>query len=192
MKVCRSPGASAALLLSQSPGAGSAPEAVPVQGVETCPRPTAHGAQGRRALAVLRCAASAGPSAFRVRTRAGCTISSSDPSQGGSWGRMAVWSLSWIVWRPPASASGRPEKAEPFVPFFRPSCTRGGARRRARGAPRCRAAGAPSLRAVQCPARTMPQAHMLPRAALTQFLCDANLRFSEGSLQTAHARACRP
>ena len=64
----------------------------------------------------------------------------------------------------------RSEKAEVFVPFFRPSCTRGGARRRARGAPRCRAAGAPTLGWVQGPVRTMPVRRMVPKAALTQFL----------------------
>ena len=170
MKVCRSPGASAALQIAQSPGAGSAPEAVPVQRVETCPQPTAHGAQGRRALAVLRCSKRGGPSAFRVRARAVDACPSSDPSQGGLWGRTT--SIMWlhVAGLVNAGPPRGPEKAEVFVPFFRPSCTRVGARRRARGAPRCRAAGAPSLRAVQCPASTIPSGACCRQHASTQFL----------------------
>ena len=156
MKVSRSPGASAALQIAQSPGAGSAPEVVPVQRVETCPRPTAHGAEGRRALAAMWCGKRGGPSASLVRVAPVDACPSSDPSQGGRWGRTT--SIMWlhVAGLVNAGPPPRPQKAELFVPFSRPSSTRGGARRRARGAPRCRAAGAPSLRAVQGPARTMP------------------------------------
>ena len=171
MKVCRSPGASAALLLSQSPGAGSAPEVVPVQGVETCPRPTAHGAQGRRALAAMWCGKRGGPSASLVRVAPVDACPSSDPSQGGRWGQRGLRKVLHYAGLVNAGPLSRSEKAEVFMPFFRPPCTRGGARRRARGAPRCRAAGAPTLGWVQGPVRTMPVRRMVPKAASTQF-CD--------------------
>ena len=115
MKVCRSPGASAALEIAQSPGAGSAPEVLPVQGVETCPRPTAHGAQGRRALTALWCSKRGGPSASLVRVAPVDACPSSDPSQGGLWGRTT--SIMWLHVAGLVNAGPplRLEKAELFL-----------------------------------------------------------------------------
>ena len=115
MKVSRSNLWSAALQIAQSPGAGSAPEVVPVQRVETCPRPTAHGAEGRRALAAMWCGKRGGPSAFRVRARAVDACPSSDPSQGGRWGQRGLRKVLHYAGLVNAGPPPSPEKAELFL-----------------------------------------------------------------------------
>ena len=134
MKVCRSPGASAALLLSQSPGAGSAPEAVPVQGVETCPRPTAHGAQGRRALAVMWCGKRCGHSGSFVRARPGNVYALLQPCCRGGCGVRAGCGRCCIMqaWSTQALRDAQKRPSFSFSAFFRPTvsasatCLRGG------------------------------------------------------------------
>ena len=115
MKVSRGPVASAALQIAQSPGAGSAPEVVPVQGVETCPRPTAHGAQGRRALTALWCGKRGGPSASLVRVAPVDACPSSDPSQGGRWGQRGLRKVLHYAGLVNAGPPPSPEKAELFL-----------------------------------------------------------------------------